>query len=475
MPIGPNERRTITREDLGYYKSVVVGGVYEFSANTVDLRSPSFYLLQLKRCVDEHPPLSTIVRDQHTEKPFYEQVQQVELEQHIAIGKDLTIDEGAGITETKAIEMVLGSALDSTWSAERPPWSILVHPIIWPMHADVKRCFVAFCFSHALGDGLAGTAFHRTFLIAARLNNKDQDQRIPRTAAPSRPLSIAFDTAERLPISWGFLLGPLFSLLLPKFLANLLGLRPATSDIDDNSWLGLPMFFKPDDFQTQVKLLEIEDAPLQNVLRASRRNGSKFTATLHQAIIRALSRAIPASDAATFVSGTAVNMRGSVGVTEDEMGMFVTGYFEQHARNDSTGPFSGAMWAAAGTMTGKLAESAVQLQDQPIGLLRYAPNIRTYLTSKLGQRRDSSYEVSNLVAFTDAERATNCRITKMVFGQPSGVVSAPLVFSCVSVKGGSLMIVVNWQPGALGVARENESAFVDKICSSIRLNLEELE
>ncbi|KAK9419592.1 putative Alcohol acetyltransferase [Seiridium unicorne] len=472
----PNERRTITREDLGYYKSVAVGAVYDFGSKDIDLRSPRSYFWALKSCLNEHPFLNVSIRNQQTEKPFYERLDTIYLEDHVVIGRDLVVDDGLSSTETQSIELVLNSAVDRSWLSDRPPWRMLVHPILSSPSAKPSRCFIAFSFSHALGDALAGLAFHRTFLDATRLD--EQIKEAPHSVKPSQTLPAAFDTPERLPISWRYLLGPLLAVLLPKVIADFLGIRSTTSTIDQGTWLGSPIFFKPDEFQTRIRLLEIDNSLLQLALRASRRNGTKLTATLHRVIIRALSRAIPASEATNFVSQTAINMRTSIGIPNDEIGLYVTGYYENYARDDSSGPLSDAAWAAARSLTKELAQHAVNLSDQPVGLLRYAPSMRGYLTGKVGQKRDSSYEVSNLVTFSDTGGTGGnaaCKITKMVFASPSSVVSAPLVFNVVSVKGGSLIFAVTWQPGALGVTKGNERGFVEGICESILSELKELE
>jgi hypothetical protein len=109
--------------------------------------------------------------------------------------------------------------------------------------------------------------------------------------------------------------------------------------------------------------------------------------------------------------------------------------------------------------------------------LRYAPSIRGWTLGKIGERRDSSYEVSNLLAFDPAAGSSDgtCRISKMVFVQPGNALSAPLVFNVVSVKGGSLVIAVSWQIGALGLKRvEEEERLVDGICKGIRAGFESL-
>jgi hypothetical protein len=410
--------------------------------------------------------LTAIVKNKHTEKPFYEGVSNINLKHHVSI-----IDEGeANDGGTSALEKVLPPILNRPWPTSIPPWRIVVLPLPSRPGTRMTRCFIVFAFSHTIGDGVSGLAFHRTFLDAWQQTTDNEDSFL--VAAPSLTLPAPFDTPQRLPISWSFLLGPLIAVYLPKFMADFLGLRASASTVNPGTWTGSRVFFEPESFNSRVRLLEIEAPLVRNALQVSRNHDAKLTATLHLLIIRALSKAVPDRNITNFVSQTAVNMRGAIGAPDYAWGLFVSGYYEVHPRVDAAGPVSGEMWTAASLTTKKLAECATRLQDQAIGLLRYAPSIRNWTLGKVGQQRDCSYEVSNLLAFGGGGRENQCKITQMVFAQSANVLSAPLVFDIVSVKGGSLMCAVSWQAGALGVPVEKETSLVDEICLSLRADFE---
>jgi hypothetical protein len=265
---------------------------------------------------------------------------------------------------------------------------------------------------------------------------------------------------------------------LPKFIGKLLGLRAAASTVDAGTWIGSPIFFDPTATEnSRVRILEIEAPLVHNALQVSRTHNTKLTGTMHQMIVRALSKAIPDPTITNFVSGTPVDMRASIGTPALTWGLFVSGFYDVHPRPcDATDPaLSDEMWKAASSMTRGISACAATLQDQAIGLLRYVPGIKKWTLSKLGQQRDSSYELSNLLAFDNSHgEDKSCEIAKMVFSQPGNVPSAPLVFNVISVKGGSLVCTVSWQAGALGVPLENERSFVDGICLSIQTDFEAL-
>ncbi|KAL4749741.1 hypothetical protein BDW72DRAFT_204520 [Aspergillus terricola var. indicus] len=473
----PNERRTISREDLGFYNALVIAGVYEVTDKEIDVKAAKSYITPLRRCIQEYPYLGVVVRDKHTEKPFYEKVPSIDLNNHISVIHNEDIDPQ---TETKSIEEFLLPILDRPWPADIPPWRIVVLPL--PPHEEqTTRVLIAFSFSHTLGDGLVGHALHQTFLHALR-ERSVKEESVSLIPPSTQQLPPPFDTPSRLPISWSFLLSPLLAVYLPRWLSALLGLRAAVTTVDAGTWTGSPMFFDPSTpNSSRIRLLEIESSLVKMALRASRAHESKLTGLIHQMIVMALSKVLPNEEATNFVSGTAVDMRRSVGISRCAWGLYVSGHYEVHPRLSDLpekGPpstFSDELWSSARSITENLALCATHLQDQAIGLLRYAPSIRNWTAGKVGQRRDCSYEVSNLLAFDSAAtEGDECRITKMVFATPANVVSGPLVFNIVSVKDGNLVIAVNWQVGALGVPHEEEGDFVNAVCESIRADFESL-
>lgn len=422
----------------------------------------------------------------HTDAAFYDRVPTINLEDHISVVGESEIDalaskEDGGEDEMGTIEALLPPILDRPWPVSIPPWKAVVLPLSPSKQRDKEqtRFFIAFSYSHALGDGISALAFHRTFRDGI-FDRFESDYSA--LATPTADFPAPFDTATNLPISWGFLLGPLLAVVLPKSIAELIGLHATTSAVNDDTWTGARMFFEPESFRSCLRLVEIQSSEVENMLRVARENGAKLTATIHQSIVRALSKAIPRSEGANFVSGTAVNMRRAVNISDDEMGLFVNACYEIHDRDDAwaSSPRSEKAWASARSLTEKLALSAVTLRDQPVGLLRYVPSIRKWTAAMMGQERDSSYEVSNLGAFEtaappDSVVGDRCSISKMVFSRPVNATSAPITFSVVSVKGGSMVISVVWQPGALGIPLESESSFVDGLVAFLKDDLKSLK
>lgn len=463
---GPNEKRCITRELLDFYRALVVGGIYQF-ADPVNIKSESTYVYALRQCLDRHPLLSVIIAKAETESPYYAFCPRLDLSQHIQFldaGDKRNRDE----SEIETIERLLPVILDKKWTAAIPHWRIVVLPL------SHRRCFIAFAFSHGLGDGMSGIAFHRTFLNALQDERIDNDLIYTPTRKPLLP---AFDTPESLPISWSFLLAPLLGEYLPERVASFFGFRSTASSITPSTWTGAPAFYSPDSYRTSVKILSIDAATVDDALKLCRMNGAKLTGLLHQLVITAIFESLPRpNEVDSLAAGTAINLRHTIGVPNDEMGLYVSADYKIHLlpkpNVKAAAEFS---WELSTSTTERLATVSNQLQDQSVGLLRYLSSIRSWSLSKLGKRRDDSYEISNLLSFRPAGLVRRCAVTEMVFCQPANIIGPAIAFNVVSAADGPLNIAVNWQAGALSLASyADEVEFVEKVCRKIKMDFARL-
>jgi hypothetical protein len=103
--------------------------------------------------------------------------------------------------------------------------------------------------------------------------------------------------------------------------------------------------------------------------------------------------------------------------------------------------------------------------------------MRSWTAGKIGSKRDSSYEVSNLLAFDPgaSDENSSWSLGNMVFAQPANVTGSPLNLNIVARKGGDLVCSITWQTGALGMVDEQkEYEFVEIICEQIVKYVREL-
>ncbi|KAK6586396.1 hypothetical protein PZA11_001453 [Diplocarpon coronariae] len=454
--LGPNERRCIVREYLGFYRALIVGGIFEF-AESVDTNSVFTYIHALRQCIDRHPQLSVTISKVESESPYYVFCPQLDLRKHIEI---LGHSDQNGESETIAIQRALPSILDAKWPVSVPAWKIVVLPF------SDRRCFIGFSFSHTIGDGVSGLAFNRTFLDALQERHAMTDLMYTSTR---KPFNQPFDTANNLTISWSFLLKPLLGAYLPVCIASLCG---GVNSLLPGTWTGAPIFYDPETYRTGVEMLTVDANLVEDALKLCRMHCAKLTGLLHQMIISALSDCLPEPHTIdSFSSGTVINMRRQVNASNDDMGLFVSADFQTFAlqKTVSNQTSKGFSWDLATSITERLAVKSQQLHDQPIGLLRYLTSVHSWTLSKLGARREGSYELSNLVDFKPLGSVDRCSVTAMLFCQPADVTGGPpLTFNVVSAIGGPLVIAVSWQIGALGFGLERkETDFVKDVCCHI--------
>ncbi|KAH7125476.1 hypothetical protein B0J11DRAFT_568251 [Dendryphion nanum] len=465
----PNEQRTISREDLGFYYGVIVGATYKLP-NEFDAGTLASHYSPLRSCIEKYTYMSVVVEDMHTDKAWYRRVSSINMDQHITI-----LEMFEDKDPLQRIEQIMESNLDVPFISGIPPWRVIVLPL-------TNGCFIAFSFSHTIGDGMNGTAFHRTFLESCR-NPSDGARLVsPNITIRPHPLPAPFDTPERLPISWSFLLSPLLALFVPPFLFKLFNLRTSASLADAGTWTGPLVTVGSKLVNTRVKLREVSAPVLTHALKVARKHDAKFTGLFQQLVSRALSKHLADPSIKNFVSASAINMRKSIGISDDQDGLFASGCYIMHPRH--TTPLSPGLteedWTMASSSTQKLAKASSTLQDQAIGLLRYAPSIRSWLAGKVGKNRDCSFEVSNLGAFHDfghdlEKEGGEGRITQMVFSTPGEVLTGPLIFRLISVRDGPLVYSVSWKAGVLDAGGLDAERFVEAVCESIERDLEVLE
>ncbi|CAD0099248.1 unnamed protein product [Aureobasidium mustum] len=478
---GPNERRCIVRQALGYYRTLVVGGIYTLERPSTGFSLQSILIKALKYCVAKHPILSACIDGQETEAPEFARPSILDLINHINI-----LDTPDLLDEKSLIKLTLAQTNDHVFTCcdKTPPWQITVLPLSAAEQSETTRYLILFGYYHSHGDGKSGLAFHKTLLSGLKQAQSvdcvyDDD---PKFASPSMPLLPTLEMAGRLSISWSYLLSPLLGAYLPAFVATPLGIRASATPEADDQWAGNKTFFDPERYQTSLEVVSIGHSHVQKILQKCRKHDVKFTGLLHQVIVQALSKELPAEKAGCFVSQTAVDLRSHLeGISDDDMALCPTAYYELFKRtsDDETSRepslISDAFWDAARTTTQNLAQTAGTLNNQPVGLLAYLRNMYPWTRGQVGKRRECSYELSNIMSFNpgsfESEKSWN--IESMIFSQPANVGSGCLNFNVVSRYQGDLTIVISWQVGALNV--QDEQVFAERVGQRMTTSLESFD
>jgi hypothetical protein len=477
---GKNERRCIMRHALGFYRTLIIAGLYtqqqgDRSFNPTSIES---YFPALKSCIAAHPILSAAIKGESSEAPEFVRPTTLDMRNHIEIGEG----DNVATDELDLLKQVILKTHDQLFADvdKIPPWKIVVLPL--SSRAKTRRLYILLAYSHSHGDGKSGLAFHRTFLRSLETRHQDYDNG-PIYQTTASPLPPTIEEACNLRISWSYLLAPLLGAYLPKFISHWLNLQASAAPQVAGTWVGKPTSYDPDDFRTGLEFVVLDKESVDGILTACKAHGAKFTGLLHQVIVRALSKVLPAdTPARNFVGQTALDLRHLIPrYSNDDMTICISATHGIFGRTDNTMKDDEAMWNAACRTTAQLAERASTLADQPVGLLQYLNHFRMWLINELGKDRNTSYAISNLLSFdpwalrdtaTPSQQTKTWDIERMVFSQPASATGDPISVQVVTRKDGAMVITLTWQLGVLGVA--DEDGFVRDVANGMKDSLTEI-
>lgn len=454
-----------------------------------DTHSIASYIPALKWCIKSHSFLSATIQGLNGESPVFTRPAKLDLRNHIQI-----IDPESSIykstnDEVELLKKVVLETHDQQWEdAERsPPWKIVVLPLPDQADSTQKRVYIIYAYSHTHGDAKSALAFHRSFLQGLQTQTGDHDQSQSLIyEPPSSPLPLPLEQACTLKISWSYLLAPAIAQYMPNIVCRLLRIQAGGNQLSiDQVYTGEITRYDKDNFRTASQILVVKQDLLAKVLAVCRSQSSKLTGLLNRLTVHALSDILPPGTANGFLGQIVVDLRSHIPAYADgmTMGNFVSAVYDTSSRTtpNPNSKYDETFWDAVRGTTTRLAAAANTLNDQPIGLLKYLSNFRAWFLGQLGKKRDSSYEISNIGVF-DPTLLTNTNdmatasqpwsIERTVFSQPANVLASPLNFQVVTMKGGDMVITLNWQVGVTGVP--DEDAFAKAVLRHVNKGLEEI-
>lgn len=438
-------------------------------------------------CVQEHPFLSVGIKHPESSNPEFFRLDHVNLRNHFRVirnGDDL-------VDDTDADEMIQLKAAFETIHNEpeyaftdvdtKPAWAIDVLELPSVPNSHVQRVFISFTYSHTHGDGMSGVAFHRSFLRAMKASLSTMAECLDVIEAPQYSLNDHSDISLKMPISWSYLLLPVIGEYLPGILTKAIGIPTDISGCDEKTFTGATMFLEIDDISvkavTKADIIHIDSDTLKRILVSCKERGAKLSSLINALVSRAMSLAFQTTGDhdelnTNFVAQTPINLRTAAGIDANTIGNYASGSYSQHKFAPESTPLDEASWDTIKSQGQALAKAASSLQDQPTGLLRYVSDIRAWLQGKIGQTRDCSWELSNLgaVGFDTNAESGGVTIEQMVFSQCASPIGPPVNFSTISLRNGSLEIVVSWQNGSLGLG-DSETPIMQAIIKSVKEQL----
>lgn len=343
---------------------------------------------------------------------------------------------------------LVSQAHDQQWVPGMPAWKV-IGLASGPVINVTKTLHISFVAHHAIADGLSGIAFHRSLLsnICQTAQEPLKPVTWPIAALEAHPSPVAIDSVIKLQ---------------PKLLENIDNSIPSSGPI----WGGTPISHSHSKCQTRLQVIDIPSAQLSRLLKFCKTRQITLTGLLHGLITQTLARSIPS--AAAFSSVTPYSIRSFTGCSADEIVNHIS-YMTSTTPPSSLEAFRQPSTSLSPDGTSSQtdfanilpiahrysSEMAAEIAQFPSGSaledLARIPNFLAFCKAQEGQERQYTYELSNLGAVDgSAAEQIGWKMEKVVFSQCGMVAGPAMGFSCVSVRGGPLVVGVSWQRGVVG-------------------------
>lgn len=356
--------------------------------------------------------------------------------------------------DTKPLEEVFNTELDRPVQDKksRPLWRVVVH----------KGQTVLFSWHHAIGDGTAAHAFHLAFLDA--LNHASTSEGAEESAIVQVPTDLALLPAIEHHMDVSITLKTLFGILYSTF-------TPRSWQSGYKAWTGNPVgSVKHPGVVTRMRALP---PPTANALLAlCRAHDCTATGFLHTLATRVLSHLLAAPEHKAilkrykkFVTTVPISLRRFAGLGPLTIVDFVSTYRSSPpiTRSAQTWPLTAESfpWSTAAAYTKALRRNMKDVQV--IGTIKYIYSLgmaEKYFLDKMGNKRDTTFELSNIGATPKeaiAERkgddgdgaASKWTMDDMYWGQNDGLFGAVIKMNLSGSPSGSMNVTYTWGVGAI--------------------------
>ncbi|KAE9368849.1 hypothetical protein N431DRAFT_470533 [Stipitochalara longipes BDJ] len=457
-PVGLMEQFSTVRHDLGLYRCVQNTARYSIDRSTNDLIDTLENALI--KVISRHPPLCCGIINDDKDDPAFIRLESIDISKcidHRILDSSTPEEYEQGLTE------ILEHQHRQLWSNIhcQPLWKLII--VQSKALSSEKTVFDAiFAWHHAIADGLSGMVFHRSLQEA--LNGPAIIAMADHTIKISDTISLFPPQEEmiKFKISWSFLLAAVWHTMRPKWL------------FPDSSppWTAANVPTNTENFEPHIKLISIPSEDVASILSACREQKTTLTGLFQALIVSSLAIRVP--NATSFTSSTPFSPRSISGISStSDIAVQVCSHSSKHtpdviaairASSDSA-QATHQIWTVARSFRNSLAADMAQMpRDNVVGLLQYAGSIHNMFLSKLGKRRDDTFQVSNIGTFKNDIREGEWRIERMFFTQ-CGMAGSAFYFNATSVVDGPLSISVTWMEGDI------EEQLIGNIVADVRYAL----
>lgn len=432
------EQFSSARHHLGFYNNVGISAQYKLQLpRPLDSRDVHDLVFgAVTNVIQKHPILSAIPIDEDTPNPYFARLSVIDLVRAVTFVTRVKTNLSGGDEELDALLQWEHNTNFKAGHLGLPFWRLVIlqNPEVL---TEFTACFI---FHHSLGDGASGLVFHKSFLAA--LNNPEvtSTSEPPRTIVqtPNIPLLPCLESMHPLPIP---------------------GSIGKTTATVFEEWKGqnirLPC-------ETRFRHISIDANKSKAFLKACKDSNSSVTSALPALIASTLFTLVPPStEALSCVIPVSLRRWLLTETTTNAMGVWIDAFQVQFPRPTSKRA-SVIDWQQA-----QICQNAIKAYlshgGNAINVARFKniPDMASIFASKIGQARDSAFEVSNLGVFDALKTDGGWDVGKIVFSRSAFASGSAIAVSVVSGSDGALSLGFTWQEGVV------EEEVVDRLINEL--------
>ena len=431
------EQYHVTRGVLGLDSCLISAANYP-SKSGLELEKSTVYRV-LTEVMETHPALCLRVHYENGARPYFSLLEKVDFDDVVRFveGDHFVEDK---FKNYKLVEDLMEEEFQKSFDLQQalPLWRLIV----------LSDNTILFMYSHGLGDGISGLAFHEAFLNGLLRDPPDnvklerQTFWIPPTILKNLPDVVENLVNLKVPLST----------LIPALIGTIV------KRTDKRSWVGNTIQ-KKIDRNNRVRILTLSPEHTQAILAEARKQNSTLTGLLCISAVKSLQW-----QADKYLHGKArkvnifipVSLRKQANLTEATFGDFVSSitWTGSWTKKDRTNLMFDFEWHIASQISSYIRKSAVKAPAR-IGLLKYIKGkYEKYFMDKLGQEREAGIEVSNVGRFepkiskatsaTENTAEQEWKIGNTFFAQDNSVVGPVFNINVVGCPNGRLSICLTW-------------------------------
>ncbi|EPS44735.1 hypothetical protein H072_1282 [Dactylellina haptotyla CBS 200.50] len=447
--LGFYEKFRIVLHDLGYYNNVSI--IARYSHGVERLRSwPNAIFHAFCHAIQEHPALGVTVTRDEKQDLYFQRLGSVNLEQVVKF------EEIPGDQKEQERRLIALSAEENNRGFDKTPGKPMWRAVVLTPsgRSDSHSFHIAFFWHHVIGDGRSGLAVHQSLLEGLASFGRELDCR---TNRPSDDIDIT-----RIPVST-----KAFFISMEQALPNV-SVPPPTPPISDcEKWTGGTFNFRQPTV-TQLADIRLPADVVRHVVETCRKHNTTVTALLQAVMGKAVLANVSLDRIRTAV---AVSLRRffTPPVDDSVMGLWISVYTTEYHRSQ----FDQKSKASAATLLWQRSqENTAQInrviadggKHVEIMSLMAVDDYESAVKSRADQPRDNSFGLTNLGVFKSPPQTSGLKelaIDDMVFSQSAHANGAAFTICVVSVQGGDMNMVFNYQEGV--VSQEKMTAIVDTV------------